>query len=49
MSGIIGQAEQYGLPVKEARELPPEDEFTTFLRGAAITPGLMRREEKDER
>jgi hypothetical protein len=40
MGGIVGQAEQYGLPYKEARELPPADEFSFY---AGITPGTMKR------
>jgi hypothetical protein len=38
---ITPQAEQYGLPHKEAAELPPEEDFGSFFSG--ITAGTMRR------
>jgi hypothetical protein len=40
VGGIVGQAEQYGLPEKEAFVLPSADEFSFY---AGITPGTMRR------
>lgn len=46
MGGIIGQAEQYGLPEKEAVVLPPGDEFSFY---SGITAGTMRREQEDNR
>jgi len=38
---ITPQAEQYGLPHKEARELPPAEEFGSFYAGT--TAGTMKR------
>lgn len=46
MRGIVSQAQQYGLPEKEARELPPGDEFSFY---AGITPGMNRREREENR
>jgi hypothetical protein len=39
---ITPQSQQYGLPQKEARELPTAAEISDLLSGPRITPGLMR-------
>jgi hypothetical protein len=40
---ISPQSEQFGLPEKEARELPSASEMSELLKGAGITSGLMSR------
>jgi len=45
---VTPQSEQYGLPHREARELPPAKEVADLLRGAGITPGTMSRRDAKE-
>ena len=45
---ITPQATQYGLPDKEARELPSAAEMSEFLGGPRIMSGLMRRSHLDD-
>lgn len=45
---IRSQAEQYGLPEKEASLMPSKAEVADLLRGPRITPGLMKRASDEE-
>ena len=47
---ITPQHEQFGLPHKEAAELPPESEVADLLKGHRISSGMNSRydEEMDE-
>jgi hypothetical protein len=38
---ITPQSEAYGLPHKEAAELPSASDFSDLLQGSGITPGYM--------
>ena len=44
---ITTQSDQYGLPFREARELPSAEDFSDLLSGPRIMSGLMSRETLD--
>jgi hypothetical protein len=49
MQRIISQAQQYGLPMHEAAELPPESEVADALRyGPRIHAGQLRGYDEDD-